>query len=259
MSIGEELVGRLKSRMRRMEFIVRGGLPGLVAAGEVEGVFAPEDDESVLRWLEAEDRIAGLSLHGKGWRKTWGDDLIRLHPQADLTLEVRAGLFTQVNPQMNRLLVNTVLERARLTPESRVIDLYAGVGNLSLPIARRARKVVAVEQNRRAAADAVANSKRLGISNLRVIAATTKRALYQLRGKWDTVVLDPPRNGAAEAIEGIFRFQPKRLIYVSCDPATLARDCKRLAEHYRIESVVPLDLFPQTYHVETVVSAVLTC
>jgi 23S rRNA (uracil1939-C5)-methyltransferase len=170
-------------------------------------------------------------------------------------LRLRAGGFTQVGDAGNTALIRAVLDVAAVEPRHRVADLYAGAGNLSVPLARRAASVVAVERAGASAEDGRENARRLELANLSFETGSVRdvTARWVARGeRFDRVVLDPPRSGAAEVVPSLLRLAPERIVYVSCDPATLARDLRALSTLYSVVAVQPIDLFPQTYHVETV-------
>jgi 23S rRNA (uracil1939-C5)-methyltransferase len=174
----------------------------------------------------------------------------------DLLLETWPGVFRQVNPSINRLLIAAALAWTEEGPHERILDLYSGMGNLALPMAFQAREVTAVEINPLAVDNARCNAQRLGIDNVRWIQASAERALQEVSagGKtFDLVVLDPPRKGAREILEGIAALAPTRILYISCDMATLSRDLRFLRHQspYRVEKAQPLDMFPQTFHLES--------
>lgn len=167
---------------------------------------------------------------------------------------VSAPSFFQVNPLQASALYRAAAAQAALRPGAVAWDLYAGVGTLSLWLARGGARVVAVEEAPEAVADGRRNAAANGFDlDFRLGQAEQVVPALQADGRRpDAVVLDPPRRGAAESVlVAVAGARPRRLVYVSCNPATLARDCERLAAHgYRLRAVQPVDMFPQTAHVE---------
>jgi len=158
--------------------------------------------------------------------------------------------------QVNRLLLDQLVEAALGDVSGdTAADLYAGVGLLSLPMARRFRAVTAVESGAGAVRDLQFNAERSGLSNLRALQQTAEEHLAALTRPPDLVVVDPPRAGLGKAVvKRLAELKPRQLVIVACDPATLARDLAGLmASGYTIERMSLVDLFPQTYHLETVV------
>jgi len=158
--------------------------------------------------------------------------------------------------QVNRLLLDQLVEAALGDVSGdTAADLYAGVGLLSLPMARRFRAVTAVESGAGAVRDLQFNAERSGLSNLRALQQTAEEHLAALTRPPDLVVVDPPRAGLGKAVvKRLAELKPRQLVIVACDPATLARDLAGLmASGYTIERMALVDLFPQTYHLETVV------
>jgi 23S rRNA (uracil1939-C5)-methyltransferase len=175
----------------------------------------------------------------------------------ELELEVSPGSFLQVNPWTARRIYETALEWAAPERKARALDLYCGVGPLALSLAAHAAFVVGIEESARAIADARANQRRNRRYNLRFEQGDAAEAIVRLRatiGAIEIVTLNPPRKGASGAVlESIAALHPRRIVYVSCEPRSLARDLERFAElGYRTERVRPFDMFPQTEHVETV-------
>jgi 23S rRNA (uracil1939-C5)-methyltransferase len=164
--------------------------------------------------------------------------------------------FTQVNLRQNVNLVREVLSLAGTVKGETVLDLYCGIGNLSIPLAEAGATVVGVDSNPPSIRCARENAARLGVENLSFQGGKAEDAVTDLAGKgraFGLVVMNPPRSGARETVRGLRSLSAPRVVMVSCDPATFARDTALLAEGgYRLETLRALDLFPQTFHVETV-------
>lgn len=186
----------------------------------------------------------------------WGDDYLQ-DTLCSNVFKLSPHAFYQVNHAQTEKLYGFALEYANLTGKENVIDLYCGAGTITLALAAHAKNVIGVEIVPEAIENAKANAKINGIENIEFICADAGQAALMLaqRGtKPDVLMVDPPRKGLNEqAIEAILQMNPEKIVYISCDPATLARDCKLLCnDNYKIEKVMAVDLFPRTYHVETV-------
>lgn len=163
--------------------------------------------------------------------------------------------FFQVNPVQTEVLYNKVLEYAGLTQKDVVFDLYCGIGTISLFLSQKAKKVYGVEVVEDAIEDAKENARINGIGNVEFILGEAEKVLPGMGIKADVVVVDPPRKGCDESLlKTLVEIKPSRIVYVSCNPSTLARDLKYLSEGgFKVERVQPVDMFPWTVHVETVV------
>ncbi|HET7770296.1 MAG TPA: 23S rRNA (uracil(1939)-C(5))-methyltransferase RlmD [Chloroflexota bacterium] len=173
---------------------------------------------------------------------------------AGATFEVPADAFFQVNSGAGELLVGAAIEWLAPEPTDHVVDAYGGVGTFAIPLARRAKKVTSIELPG-SAVDAVAtNARANGVSSVRAIAASVERGLRSLREPVDMLLVDPPRRGCGpEVTREIARLAPRRVVYVSCEPSTLARDARALLDAgYRLSATRVVDMFPQTYHLESV-------
>lgn len=165
--------------------------------------------------------------------------------------------FYQINHDQTEVLYGLAVEAARLTGKEVVLDAYCGIGTIGLTASGRAKQVVGVELNRDAVRDAIGNAKHNNVKNTRFFAADATQWITEAaaaRQRADVIFMDPPREGSTpQFIESVARMAPKRVVYVSCNPETMARDLALLtAKGYRAEGFTPVDLFPQTAHCETV-------
>ena len=173
------------------------------------------------------------------------------------TFRISPKSFYQVNPVQTEILYNKAITYAGLTGKEKVIDAYCGTGTIGLIAASQAKEVIGVELNRDAVKDAVINAKRNNIKNEQFYNADAGKFMVELseqNKKVDVVFMDPPRAGSDEAfLSSVVKLAPKKVVYVSCNPETLARDLKYLTRHgYQAVECQPCDMFPFTKHVETV-------
>ena len=176
---------------------------------------------------------------------------------AGVEVEISPLSFYQVNRQGAELLYRQAAELADLGPEDVLLDLYCGAGTIGLSMAHRVKELVGVEIVESAVRDAEKNAERNGVQNARFLRADAGTAAAQLEAEGlrpSVVVMDPPRKGCdAATLAAVVRRGPRRVVMVSCNPATMARDLKALGEAgYRVETVQPVDMFPRTAHVEAV-------
>ena len=168
--------------------------------------------------------------------------------------KISANSFFQTNTKQAEILYQKTIEFAELNDQMIVWDLYAGAGTISLFLAQKAKRVFGFEAVPSAIKDGRLNAAEHGFDNITFIEGDLQKTLPTLSTKPDVVVTDPPRSGMHEkVIKQIKKAHPRTIVYVSCNPTTLARDLLILADQYQIEKVQPIDMFPQTYHIETVV------
>lgn len=229
--------------------------------GQVRLVFSvhPQGYDSLRRWLQlfacrcqlnacikSTSRGTVEVVHGEA-------ELIVSIDQPALELRYGPGGFVQVNSSQNRAMLSHMLDLLDLDGHEQVLDLFCGMGNFSLPLARRAKSVTGVEDHAPSIAMARRNAESNHIKNVDFVAADASAAAARFRGEGlDLIVLDPPRDGSYQAVGRILQISPKRVLYISCDPATLARDLVPLvSDGYEVVSSQPFDLFPQTWHIES--------
>ena len=179
-----------------------------------------------------------------------------------LQFAISSRSFYQVNPRQTEVLYRAALDAAKLTGKETVVDAYCGIGTIGLCAAPHAGQVIGVERNPAAVKDAAANARHNKLSNAKFVCADATEWMAAAADEGlhpDVVFLDPPRAGSTpECITAVAKMAPRRVVYVSCDPETLARDVAIFARHgYKAKGFTPVDLFPQTRHVETVCLLVL--
>lgn len=270
------LVPAVGQRIQELKQVLRGmeayeAIPQLeIAFGDEQGAIIvrhmrPLGEADLARWRRfAEDTGVAIFLQPQGPDSVerlvspGGEGDLHYSLDSDLELAFRPTDFTQVNLPMNRLMVSQALSWLDLQAEQTVLDLFCGLGNFTVAIARHCRWVVGVEGSEDMVRRGLLNAQCNDVSNIEFHAANLHAADWPVgaNGTWlrpyDRVLLDPPRAGAEEICRQMGRLSPRRIVYVSCNPATLARDSGILADQgYRLKKAGVMDMFPHTTHVES--------
>ena len=202
-------------------------------------------------------RTGGVLSGARFEDRSWGEERITL-PLEGISYSVSPGGFFQANWRMNQAMVRrigAILGDLGVSPGARLLDLYAGAGNFALPLAGKVREVVAVEGEARLCEELRGNVRENALGNVRIVRSSVEA--FRPEGRFDALVLDPPRSGLSErALARVREIAAGKVFYVSCDPATLARDVRSLSDRYVLASLEMHDFFPNTHHVEAL--AVLT-
>ncbi len=217
-----------------------------------------------LTKLHPEITTVVLNINDRGTSMVLGDQERVLYGKGYIVDEllgckfrISAKSFYQVNPVQTKHLYRKAIDFAGLTGKERVLDAYCGTGTIGLIAASEAKEVIGVELNRDAVKDAINNAKHNGIKNERFICADATEYMLEAasRGEhFDVVFMDPPRAGSTkEFVDSLIKLAPDRVVYVSCNPETLARDLKWLTRKYKVTKMQPFDMFPFTEHCEMVV------
>ena len=217
-----------------------------------------------LRKMHPEITTVVLNINGRNTSMVLGEQEKVLYGKGYIVDElmgmrfrISAKSFYQVNPIQTKHLYQGALDMAGLTGKERVLDAYCGTGTIGLIASRDAKEVVGVELNRDAVRDAITNAKTNQARNIRFVCEDATEYICKAAGNkehFDVVLMDPPRAGSTkEFIDSVIALAPERVVYVSCNPQTLARDLKWFRRGYKVEKMRPYDMFPLTDHVETVV------
>lgn len=222
----------------------------------------PALKEQAQTWLKQYPQLVGVCLNYNSARTNviFGGETHTIAGRpylreilAGVELHIGADTFFQINTEAAELLLQTIEARLDLQGHEVLVDAYCGIGTFTLPLARKVRQAIGIELHPASVERAKHNAEINAIANVIFIAGAVETSLYQLEVNPDLVFLDPPRKGCAAAvIKALLTFKPSRIVYVSCQPATLARDLKLLCQSgdYQLDFVQPADFFPQTTHVE---------
>lgn len=221
---------------------------------------APQDHDVLLEFAKNQSINLYLQADKDKLEQVYGEPSI--YQEAGVEIAFLPTDFIQVNQDINQKMINQAIEYLDLKPSDRVLDLFCGLGNFSLPIAKQVAHVVGVEGVDAMVARANQNAERNGIANIDFYQANlelSQKDTQWAMQKFDKIILDPARAGASGALEFIAQMAPERIVYISCNPATLARDSQELSQFgYQVEKLSMLDMFPQTKHLESMALFVKT-
>ena len=226
----------------------------------------PKEDELVQYLTSKFSNIKTIvkNINNKNTNVILGSENINLYGDGyifdkleNYTFKISPLSFYQINPVQTEKLYNIALQGANLTGKEVVFDLYCGIGTIGIFMANKAKKIYGIEIVEEAIKDAIENCKINNITNAEYLAGDTEKLLTDLienrKIKPDVIVVDPPRKGLDnKTVENILKIKPNRIVYVSCNPATLMRDLSKLESKYKIKEIQPVDMFPFTSHVECV-------
>jgi 23S rRNA (uracil1939-C5)-methyltransferase len=268
--IAHPLVNQMISSLRKAP-------PSFFRMEEIEINVSPEEGKGILilhrlslhqgmkhfvkEFLQTHPILKGIAVMRKKGLTLFGDPYLNFTislnqwgEKSVLRLRTSPESFFQVNLRQNEKLIQTVLEFSDVNEGERVLDLYAGVGNFTLPLAIASKEVWGIEESRGAVEDARFNAERNGIKNCNFIHGRVEDILkHWRRERPDLIILDPPRTGCKAVLDQVVRLKPNKIVYTSCEPTTFARDLRLFSERgYRLQRLALIDMFPQTYHMEVV-------
>jgi 23S rRNA (uracil1939-C5)-methyltransferase len=230
----------------------------IVTASEERAQVQPLADQLIAKYENVVSVVNNITASKAG--VAIGESEICLAGSAILTeriggyeFEISANSFFQTNSLGAQRLYDVVAQYAQLTGNEVVVDLYCGAGSISIYLSKMAKQVIGMEVTDSAVVDAQRNCLRNHIDNCRFVAGDIRYTLPQLGVQPDVMIIDPPRAGMhKEVVEQVLALGPERIVYVSCNPATLARDVALLKDAYEVIEVQPVDMFPHTFHIESV-------
>jgi 23S rRNA (uracil1939-C5)-methyltransferase len=233
----------------------------VTASKDMEQV-RPLADQLMLTYKNIASVVNNITASKAG--VAFGEKEIRLSGDAILTerigeyeFEISANSFFQTNTLGAQHLYNVAAQYAELSGDEVVVDLYCGAGSIAIYIADKAKEVIGMEITESAVEDAERNCRRNGIRNCRFIGGDIRFTLPQLGVRPDAMIIDPPRAGMhKDVVKEVLSLAPERIVYVSCNPATMARDIALLKDLYDVVEVQPVDMFPHTFHIESVAKLV---